>query len=523
MKKTSSIFTTFFNLIRSKIVIGIIVVIALGIGGYFLFFHQGQIYQFVTVERGSISETVSLTGNTTPTQSVDLTFGSGGIISHTYYALGKEVYKGQILTELNTSDLAAGVRSAQANVDMQEARLEGLQSGSRPEDIAASQASLDKAKQDLANMYAGIGDTSIDSYAKANDAVRTQVGEFFSNADSASPKLTYTTANYQAQINAENERLIVTTILNTWQNKLTSTDQSNAGLELLLKDEISYLDDIRQLLNSLSKTLDLAPGLTPTALATYKTDVSTALTQVNTASKNLNTISQNISSQKLTVAQSQAQLDLKKAGSLPTDISAQQAQVEQAKANLDSAVAKLQNAQIVAPISGIITKFDAKIGQQTSPGTALVSIMSSSGYEVDAGVSETDVGKLTVNDKVTMTLDAFPNETFAGSVFYIAPAETNTQGVVSYEIKISFDKKDSRLKSGLTANINIETNHKDDILILPQYAILQNDEGTFVQVLEGEKTKDIPVTLGIQDQNGNVEIVSGVTEGQQVLNIGLKI
>jgi HlyD family secretion protein len=121
-----------------------------------------------------------------------------------------------------------------------------------------------------------------------------------------------------------------------------------------------------------------------------------------------------------------------------------------------------------------------------------------------------------------MTLDAFPNETFSGSVFYIAPAETNTQGVITYQVKISFDKPDPRLKSGLTANIDIQTKHKDNILILPQYAILQNDSGNFVETLENNVVKQNPVVLGITDQKGSVEIISGAVKGEQVLNIGLK-
>ena len=148
--------------------------------------------------------------------------------------------------------------------------------------------------------------------------------------------------------------------------------------------------------------------------------------------------------------------------------------------------------------------------------------MSDTGYEVDAGVSETDVGKVTVGDSVSMTLDAFPGETFQGSVFYIAPSETNTQGVISYLTKISFAKPDPRLKSGLTANIDIATQHKDNVLFLPEYAILQNDSGTFVETVDGKTTKQNPVTLGIQDEKGNVEVTSGVTAGEQVLNIGLK-
>jgi multidrug efflux pump subunit AcrA (membrane-fusion protein) len=107
-------------------------------------------------------------------------------------------------------------------------------------------------------------------------------------------------------------------------------------------------------------------------------------------------------------------------------------------------------------------------------------------------------------------------------VFYIAPAETDTAGVISYLVKISFDKPDARLKSGLTANITIQTKQDNNVLILPQYAILQNDNGTFVETPVGNITTTTPVTLGIQDQNGNVEVLSGVTEGERVINIGLK-
>jgi RND family efflux transporter MFP subunit len=372
-------------------------------------------------------------------------------------------------------------------------------------------------------MYSGVSDTSVGSYAKANDAVRTQLDQLFSNAESSAPKLTFATSNAQSQTDAESQRILAAGALNAWQAQLTSIDQSDAGLEKLLQGEIVYLTTVRQLLNSVSKTLEGSAALSPTTQAAYKAYVSAGLTEVNTASKNLNTISQNIASQKLTVSQLQAQLDLKRAGALPTDIAAQEAQVEQAHAGLDSAVAKLQNAQIIAPISGTITQFDAKIGQQASPSVPLVSIMANTGYEVDAGVSETDIGKIALDNKVSMTLDAFPGETFAGTVFYIAPAQTNTQGVISYQIKISFDTPDPRLKGGLTANIDIQTKHKDNVLILPQYAILQNDTGTFVQTLVGSTVTTSPAKLGIQDQKGNVEVQSGVTEGEKVINIGLKV
>ncbi|MEK7081138.1 MAG: hypothetical protein AAB902_02010, partial [Patescibacteria group bacterium] len=116
LKIFSSIFSTLRNLVRSKIVISIIIIFVVGIGGYFIFFNHGPTYQFITVEQGSITESVSLTGNTTPAQSVSLTFGSSGIVSHTYSSLGKQVYAGQVLAELNMRDLVAQLHDAEAGL-----------------------------------------------------------------------------------------------------------------------------------------------------------------------------------------------------------------------------------------------------------------------------------------------------------------------------------------------------------------------------------------------------------------------
>jgi len=278
---------------------------------------------------------------------------------------------------------------------------------------------------------------------------------------------------------------------------------------------LNYLSSSHSMLNSVSAALNGAINLDPTTLAADKASVATGLTEVNTAMSDLSTLSQNIASQKLVVAQAEASLALKQAGSSPQDIAAQQAMVE-------SIQAKLANSFIVSPIAGVVTQFDAKVGQIANQGTTLVFVISNDQFEVDAQVPETDIGKISLGNPVVMTFDAFPGETFAGKLFYIDPAETINQGVVDYKIKVSFNTIDPRMKSGLTANLDIQTKTDTSALILPQYAVLQNDTGTFVETLVGGVATETPVTLGIQDENGNVEILSGVTEGEQVLNIGLK-
>lgn len=521
MKKISTILKKFGAFVKTKkakwktaaIILAIIVVVIIASGG------KKADLQLVGVTKGTINETVSITGNTSPVESVELSFGSSGIVSRVDKTVGTKVTKGQLIAQLNSSDLGAQVNQARANFAAQQAKLEGIQAGSRPEDIAASQAALDKAKQDLENIYTSITDTSNDSYSKANDAVRVQLDPLFYDDETAKPQLTYSTS-YSID-SVITKRAAASVILNVWQG---------AGGESQIAKNISDLSTIRTMIDITSKSLDQSTNLSATTLAAYKSAITVAVGEVNVASKNLNTLSQNIASQKLTINQLQAQLDLKQAGSTPQDISAQMAQVASAEAALQSAYARLSNNRIVSPINGVITKIDAKVGQLATTGTPLISIISDSAFEVNALISEIDIGKVALDNTVSMTLDAFPGETFVGTVFYIDPAQTSADGVVGYKIKISFDTADPRMKSGLTANIDIKTRSRENVLILPQYAILQNDEGIFVQVVnDGTNTKadknkpvDVPVTLGLQDQDGNVEITSGVTEGQQVINIGLK-
>lgn len=502
------------NLLKKKWTLGIIAFVVIVAGGYLIFFRHSATYQFVTVKSGSITESVSLTGNTTPEQSVSLTFGASGIISNTYSDLGKQVYAGQVLAELNMNELLAGLHQAEANVLEQQARLQSLKSGARPEDIALY-------KQKYADASSALIIAMRNAYLQTESAVLRYSDTIFTNGTTVGPTINVQTQSDSEKNSIEMDRIIVGEKLKKWKDNLarldTSMDEKTLNdVRAVGRDAIVFTSDFLDHIGTIVGILNPnGSNMTQANIDTIRTNINTASQLVfSGASAEQTAYSAWTSASQTLISQS--------AGSKPEDINAQAASVLGAQASMESATAKIRNAQIIAPISGTVTQFDVKVGQLASPSVPLVSIMSDTGYEVDAGVSETDVGKISIGDKVTMTLDAFQNETFAGSVFYIAPAETNTQGVISYQIKISFDKPDARLKSGLTANIDIQTKHKDGILVLPQSGILQNDNGTFVEVLENGAVKQNPVKLGIQDQKGNVEVISGATEGEQVINIGLK-
>ena len=495
--------------LKSKWTLGIIGIVLL-IGVYWFFIRSnGPSYQFITVTRGSITETVSATGNTTPMKSVSLGFQNSGTVAHVYYDLGDQVSAGAVIAELATANLSAALQQAKANVAVEEARLSALMAGTRPEQLTIYQNAVAQSQTALSNAITS-------AYAASDTAIHTDVDQMFYNARSVNALPVFTVPDAILSNTVTQERVALEPMLTAWSAQVSSSSFGSSDQIATATQAVRYLTQITTFLN------DMAAALTKTSATLSAADLSTYTASISVARTSIANALTTLTTAKSTLASAEDTLALSKAGATSQEIAAQQAQVQEAQAGVANAQANLQNAEIIAPISGILSQQDAKIGQQSSPGVSLVSIIGNGGFEVDTGVSDTDVGKLAIGNKVTMTIDAFPTETFTGSVFYIAPAQTDTQGVVNYLVKISFDKSDPRLKSGLTANIDIQVKQADNVLILPQYAILQNDNGTFVKTMIGKTATTSPITLGIQEQDGNVEILSGVTEGEQVINIGLK-
>ncbi len=515
---------------RKTIIVLVCIVAVVGIIIFSAAKNRGSQYQFVTVTQGSITETVDVTGNTTPVNSLDLAFQSGGTIAAVYRNAGDTVAPGDTLAVLDTSSLHAQLAQAQANVQAEQAKLEGLQAGPTPQNIQVSQTALASAQQSLANEYGSVEDTVTAALAKANDAVRNQLSAFYANPESSNPQLTFSVSDSQVLNNAEFERVSASGELNAWQAEIMNftPNISTSSLAQSLIDATNHLTVIETLLETDSVATNDAISLPAATAATYKNDISTAIGEVEDSAGSVSGAQQAIASDQAAIAQAQASLNVTLAGSTSQDIAAQQAAVAQAQASAQQIQVEINQAALVSPIAGVVTVQNAKVGEIAVAGQTMTSVISSNNLEVDADVPETDIGKVAIGNPVSIAYDAFPGQTFSGKVFYIDPAQTDIGGVVDYLIKVSMDTPTStaasaaNIKSGLTANLTIDTQTDQNALILPQYAIIQNASGTFVAVLQNGAETQIPVTLGIQDNNGNAEITSGVTAGEQVINIGLK-
>ncbi|MEK7193490.1 MAG: efflux RND transporter periplasmic adaptor subunit [Patescibacteria group bacterium] len=509
------------KMIRERMLLTSIVAVVVLTGIYFIFFRSEDAkIPTLKVTRGTITQEISVTGKTKPVQDVDLAFEKSGKITLANVRIGDKVVPGQLLVQLDTAELAAQLLEAQANALTQKAKLDELKRGTRAEDIKIKESELRKAEQDLANHYANVDDTVNESYAKADDAIRKQTDLLFTNDEELNPQLSFSTNNTQLKINVEQGRSTASQGLNMWRktidalNVLTSPD----NLTTALREAKQRLNLLRDFLNDLMDVVTNANGISQTTLDTYKTNIATARTNINGALSSVASLEQTIASQKITVEKIRDELNLKLAGSAPEEIRAQEAQLAQAEAKAQTIEAQLAKNTLRSPISGIITKQDAKVGEIVGANNPIVSIISGNNFEIEANIPEADIVKIKVGNTARITLDAYGSEvTFEASVVKIDPAETIVEGVTTYKTTLQFGTKDERVKSHMTANIEILTARKENVIAIPQRAVGTKDGGKFVRIVRLEKTEEVKIETGLQGSNGTVEVTMGLNEGDEII------
>ena len=279
----------------------------------------------------------------------------------------------------------------------------------------------------------------------------------------------------------------------------------------------NFLDDTALAVNSLTPN----SSLTQTTIDTYKSNVSTARTNVNTAIANLTSAQEELKSAKATLLLAEQDLLLKKAGPTAEQLTSQEAQIEGAKASVSNYEAQVAKTILRAPINGIVTKQEAKVGEILAAGVVIVSVISESQFEIEANIPETDIAKIRIGNEARITLDAYGNDSvFEARVVKIDPAETIIEGVATYKITLQFIKKDERPKSGMTANIDILADKREKVIYVPQKAVTVKDGEKTVEILLDEKTgatMEAKVKTGLRGSDGSVEIIEGIKEGDKVI------
>ena len=478
-------------------------------------------YIFAAVEKRDISENVSVTGRVKSRTSVDLAFEIGGRISSIPVDVGTLVQKGDVLARLESGGLYSDVAQAVAVANAEKARLTQIKNGARAEDVAVSEQSLANTKIAFDNARSALVLATQDAYTKSDDAIRNKVDKFITNPGGDNPQLSFTLNNVQTKTDLEWGRKTIEKMLNAWgisSDAVSTNSDLDAASSLAEKNLISVRDYLDKIALALS-TLTTSSGLTQTTIDGYKTDISSGRASINLSLSALSTAEDAVKSAQSAVLLAESQVTLKKAPALPTEVAAQEARVAQADAAVSSAESRLAKASLVAPISGVVSSINPKVGEIVSPNSPVISLMASSNYQVEAHIPEADISKVSKDNDVKITLDAYTDQDiFDAKVIAIDPAETMLEGVATYKTIIAFIKDDPRVKPGMTANVEIVTKTKTNALVIPLRAVKRAGAVSTVSVKNADGTvSEKKVTTGIRDEFGNVEILGVLQEGEQVV------
>ncbi len=477
-------------------------------------------YDYTEAKKGDIKQEVSVTGDVRPIEGVDLAFEKSGRVSRVNVKSGDDVYRGQPLISLESNDLYAQLEEAKASLKAEEAKLKELKRGPTSQEVEVKRSEIKEAEQDLVNKYADVVTYIEDAYAQADDAVRTKTTELFQKSTGAYV-LDYDACDSGEENQANFARNNMEDLLIEWREEIKDLDDNSLNIELLdgLDKAQENLSLVTDFLNEVNDTLIVGCELSDSSVSSYRTKISTARDNVNTILSSLNSLEQSIALKSVTLSRKQNELDQLLSGATEEKVSVQEATVEKMEANVENIRAQIEKGILRAPFSGMVTKVDGEIGEIVDAYKEVVSVVSDSGFKIEVNIPEVDVSKVQVGNEAEVTLDAYgEEEVFEAELISVDSSETEIEGVSTYGATLEFVKSDERIKSGMTANVDIITGVEKNVVYVPQRAVIKEDGKDYVRVLNQEdEMEKKEVELGLKGSLGNVEVKKGVSVGDRVI------
>jgi len=395
---------------KTQLMLGGGALAVLALAGYYFWGNQSNATQYMTarVERGSLRNTVTATGTLQAVTTVQVGSQASGTISALNVDFNSPVRQGQVIAQLDPSVSKAQVDQARAN--LQQARA-GLQ-----QSIAA-----------VAGSRAGVSDAQAKAQA--------------------------------AQSTVQNN-----------QSGVSSAQANLAVLKAQLDDAQAFRTQQGSLMQSgviAKRDYDLADTAYKTAQARY----NQAEAQVQQAIlSQQSSAGSGIAQSKAQVQQTQAQVQQSQA-----QVQQAQAQVQQAQAALQLAEVNLAHTTITSPIDGIVVSRDVNVGQTVAASLSAPTLFTIAKdltqMQVIANIDQADIGLVEQAKSVKFSVDAFPGKEYDGQIQQMRLNPVNVQNVVTYNVVIDVSNPEQKLKPGMTANLTITIDERNNVLKVPNSAL----------------------------------------------------
>ncbi len=419
------------------------------------------------VERGDLSNTLDdITGIVRSNQSVYLYWQISGTVDEVNVEVGDEVKKGDILATLDTSTIDSSIIEAKVTKEQAEESLERLYT---------STLSLEQARTKMVEAKQAVQD--------AQDA-------------------------YDALGVVREDELEIGVKYDDYQNAVSAYEQAQEEFEKVKDLDLDNPDRTRA-----QSMLESAKSRMDSAKAEYNW-------------YNGETDELEVQQAEAALMLAQAQLDDAvraynriKDGPTENEVNSLQAQIDAAQATINTSM-------IVSPIDGTVAEVDAKPydvityeSTSTSRDILAVRVDDLTSHYIDITVSELNINKISLGQKVNITFDAIPLRQYTGTIVNISNAGTVTNLSVNYALTVKMDEVDDSIKSGMMADVEIVTESAEDVLYVPQKALsIDQASGKYIvkKVKDDGTVQEIPVETGLS-AGSDIQIISDeIQEGDTV-------
>ena len=501
--------------VSKKIIIIIVIsIIVLGFVIYWFFIKEdGTEFILEKATIGTVIKEISETGSVRISEETELGFKNAGRIEKIYVEVGDMVEAGQGLAKLDTTQLYIELEEAKANLEVataQETDIEvSLENAEQNlKDVKAN------AKEDLENAYEDALNVLDDSYLKVYNAYNTVFRiqrDYFTSSDPKSAEVIE--EKYKIKSNLERIKDYVNDAKNNPQEE---------NIDLILsevKEELESVSNSLEIVRDITKSESYRNSVSAAdkaSLDTQRTNIINAITDIINAQQTISatkvTNEANINSAE--AEKSSIENKLEESGLY-------QAQTKQAQAKIKLLENKIAETVLKSPSDGQITEVNKREGEMAQSADSVVSFLPTAPFQVEADIYEEDIVDVKVLNPVKIAIPAFPDEIFEGRVVSIDPAEKLIGGVVYYKVTISFEEGKEGIKSGMTADIIIESEKKENVLVIPKGTVEKINGKNIVQVFKDGEVEEREIEIGLKGDDF-IEVISGLEEGEEVV-VGEKL
>lgn len=501
----------------------LIALIAIGYWTYNKFFSNPQqpSYIVTNAKKGNITKSVTGTGQVSASSQIDIkSKASGDLVFLNTKDNGTEIKKGTLIAQVDTRDVAISLENAKIAYAklVKPADLSSTleAENSLSDAMASNKKSYDDAWNTVADTF-----TDLPTIMTGIDNLIYSQGSYLSEAQVRS--VSQLAVDYQSKAGISYDKakkkyeLLLLEYKNFSRTSPASTIESfTNSVYLLTKDVSDAVKNIQSTLDYVRKQKNDGSG------STEATNISSWSSTINTDLANLLSAKTTITSTGESVKKKNADLIKLKTGPDSLDISAQKLNLQQAQNNYDDYF-------IRAPFDGVLARLSVKSTDTVSNGTVIGTLVSSQKIATIT-LNEVDVEKVRVGQKAELTFDAIQDLKIAGTVITVDLVGTISQGVVNYNVELSLDEQDERVKSGMSVTADITTETTQDVIIVPNSAVKTQGRMSYVEVFENPLTSikgNTPVTSSIPPVQKKVEIgtsndsfteiISGINVGDQVV------